>query len=358
MTQSGHYAGRARFLVAAVALSVMLPLYAAEGEYSGESFSHKEWDLTCDNTLTCRAAGYDAGETEHGATVLLTRKAGKGTPVMNRVMLAHYNEQEDGGQSGKESAPPDLIINGHSAGALTSAEDEAWKMNADQAEQFLTALKQDWPVSFRYGGQDYGLSAAGSSAVLLKMDDIQGRVNTPGAILRKGNGDESGIRPPVPAPVIIRAPVTDNALRPMTPQEQALIKPAVLELLKADKEQTCMDEYQEGDWQIAQLNQTSSLVSVPCWYAAYNHGDAYFVIQNDMKADPVMVTDSATDYEKGEIFFSMKGRGLGDCWQTQSWVWDGKAFVIQGVNNTGRCQLIRAGGAWDIPEYVSQVKGP
>ena len=29
---------------------------------TGVSFSHKDWEVVCDNTLTCRAAGYSAEE--------------------------------------------------------------------------------------------------------------------------------------------------------------------------------------------------------------------------------------------------------------------------------------------------------
>lgn len=337
----------------AILLSAILSGQAVAGDHAAQVFSHKDWDLTCDNTLTCRAAGYAADGTEKGATVLLTRKAGQGTPVLNLVMLAHYDDEQ-----WHETTPPDLLIAGRSVGSLTFAGDESWRMNEAQFGLFLAALKKDEPIAFRGNGQDYALSSAGSSAVLLKMDDIQGRVNTPGAILRKGTASGADIKQPIPTPVITQAPVTDNALRPMTAQESAMIKPAVLQVLQADKDQPCMDEYQEGTWEIAQLSQTSSLVSVPCWFAAYNHGNAYFVISNDMKSSPVMVTDSATDYDKGEIFFAMKGRGLGDCWSSQSWVWNGSTFVTSAIKNSGRCMLIRPGGAWDIPEYVSQVKTP
>lgn len=340
-----------RFTLTAVMLSAIGAGSAAAEENATLVFSHKDWDLTCDNTLTCRAVGYASDGTEKGATVLFTRQAGSGTPVINRVMLAHYDDDQP-----SETPPPTLLIDAHSAGTLTPAGDEAWQMNDAQTTLFLTALQKDQALAFSVNGQNYEISSAGSSAVLLKMDDAQGRINTPGAILRKGNISESGVKPPIAAPVIIRAPVTDKALRPMTAQESAQIKPAMLQVLNADKEQSCMDEYQVGLGKIAKLNQTSSLVSIPCWRAAYNYGDAYFVISNDMQSPPVMVTDSATDYEQGVLTFAMKGRGLGDCWNSQSWIWDGKSFVPNAMNNTGRCMLIRPGGAWDIPEYVTQVK--
>ena len=43
---------------------------------------------------------------------------------------------------------------------------------------------------------------AGASAVLLKMDEVQGRVGTPGALVRRGAKPESSVMAPVPAPVV------------------------------------------------------------------------------------------------------------------------------------------------------------
>ena len=43
--------------------SLSTPLWADEGV----SFSHKDWELACDNTLTCRAAGYSAEEGAGGS---------------------------------------------------------------------------------------------------------------------------------------------------------------------------------------------------------------------------------------------------------------------------------------------------
>jgi hypothetical protein len=69
------------------------PLMAQE---SGVPFSHKDWEVVCDNTLTCRAAGYSPKEGK-GGSVLLTRQAGAGTSVSGEVMLAEL--QSDGAPS-------------------------------------------------------------------------------------------------------------------------------------------------------------------------------------------------------------------------------------------------------------------
>ncbi|VTP62305.1 Protein of uncharacterised function (DUF1176) [Serratia rubidaea] len=38
-------------------LSMMILSAPALAANSGVSFSHKDWEVVCDNTLTCRAAG-------------------------------------------------------------------------------------------------------------------------------------------------------------------------------------------------------------------------------------------------------------------------------------------------------------
>ncbi|WP_341666582.1 DUF1176 domain-containing protein [Alcaligenes sp. SDU_A2] len=339
--------------VPASCVLLAMSMGSAAAQSAAATFSHKDWDLICDNTLTCRAAGYAKDGVDKGATVLLTRQAGRDTPVMNRVMLAHY---DDG--AGQRASPPDLLIAGRTAGPLAFAGDDSWQMNDAQAARFLAALKKDAPVSFRENGSDFSVSGAGSSAVLLKMDDVQGRVNTPGAILRKGANKESSVKMPVAAPVIHRAAVTDKALRPMTTQEAAVLRAPILRVLAADQDQVCTEDRLAEPWEVAQLNDNTLLVSAPCWLAAYNGGSAYFVINKHMRSAPVLVSDSGNDYENGKISSAMKGRGLGDCWSHQEWVWNGAEFVESARGDTGRCMAIRAGGAWDIPEYVSQVREP
>jgi hypothetical protein len=88
------------------------------------SFDHQDWQLVCDNTRTCRAAGYQPDGAERNASLLLTRRAGPAAPV--------------------------------------------------QAEL--------------------------QNAVLLKMDEFQGRLDTPGAIIRKGQKLESSVLPSLPVP--------------------------------------------------------------------------------------------------------------------------------------------------------------
>jgi len=58
----------------------------------------------------------------------------------------------------------------------------------------------------------------------------------------------------------------------------------------------------------------------------------------------------------GMISSAQKGRGLGDCWATESWTWDGRSFVHSAESTSGLCRLITAGGPWDLPTRVTEVK--
>lgn len=313
------------------------------------NFTHKDWDLTCDNTLTCRAVGYSSDETDPAATVLITREAGASTPVTNEVMLADY----DGETAEKTPGVPLLLIDKKSQGPLLAVDGDSWRMSATQFAAFQQALQRDSRISFKDNVHEYIFSGAGSSAVLLKMDDVQGRLGTTGALIKKGTASEEGVTAPVPLPIIVKAPVVDTDSRDMTPEETALIKPKILALKGTATD--CDEELLAEVWQIAGLTPEKSLVTVPCWRGAYNSGDMYYVIRNDMSVSPELVTESATDYEDGLLSFSMKGRGLGDCWSYQQWVWDGKQFAASSLGTTGRCRLIRAGGSWDLPQLVTKT---
>ncbi|MFD2453581.1 DUF1176 domain-containing protein [Ideonella paludis] len=62
--------------VAALAL-----LASATGAQAQLAWAHGDWQLVCDNTRTCRAAGYTTESATLRSTVLIERTAGPGTPL-------------------------------------------------------------------------------------------------------------------------------------------------------------------------------------------------------------------------------------------------------------------------------------
>ena len=81
-----HIPYRTRFAPIAMLLAwaapAALPAHAAD-----TSFDHEDWQLVCDNTRTCRVAGYQSDDAGMPVSVLFTRKAGAGTAVAGRVAL-------------------------------------------------------------------------------------------------------------------------------------------------------------------------------------------------------------------------------------------------------------------------------
>ena len=92
-----------------------------------------------------------------------------------------------------------------------------------------------------------------------------------------------------------------------------------------------------------------------CWFAAYNYGEAVWLVDDNFETEPVLVTDSAVNYANGVIDEFMRGRGVGDCVSARRYIWNGSEFVLADSYSTGACREIAAGGAWYIPTTVSTV---
>lgn len=75
------------------------------------------------------------------------------------------------------------------------------------------------------------MSLNGASAALLRMDDIQGRKGTAGALVRKGRKSESSVLRALPVPVL-RAAKLDRA----RPKDQRLLAAILKSLGERDFE--------------------------------------------------------------------------------------------------------------------------
>ena len=112
----------------------------------------------------------------------------------------------------------------------------------------------------------------------------------------------------------------------------------------------------ENAFAYAPLTRDRMLVSARCWRGAYNEGHGYWVANRKAPFAPVLVTASGSDYGDGIIDASHKGRGIGDCWGGDTWAWDGARFVHVASGTTGMCREIMAGGAWNLPTLVTELK--
>jgi hypothetical protein len=316
------------------------------------TFSHKDWQLVCDNTRTCRAAGYNEEDDGPSATILLTRAAGPNQTIKVELQLADDE---------RHPAPDQLAmsIDGRAIGIVrTASKSSILTLTDAQVRGLLPALLKDGRISWTGKGTTWTISTAGANAVLLKMDEFQGRLETPGALVRKGSKPESNVLPPLPAPEVQAGPVSQdkNPIKLAAAQTRAL-KAA---LRKTVKEGDCelLDSTSEtaGALEARPLTKDKLLVSHTCWTAAYNTGDGYWVVDAKPPYSAVLITTSANDYDEGVISSFQKGRGIADCVATATWTWDGRAFAQTSDSTSGMCREITPGGAWDLPTLVTRVR--
>ncbi len=70
-----------------LAVLMLITLGHSVQAIDGISFIHKDWEIVCDNTGTCRAAGYQQDSETNLVSVLLTREAGDNSFVHAGVMI-------------------------------------------------------------------------------------------------------------------------------------------------------------------------------------------------------------------------------------------------------------------------------
>lgn len=334
---------------ALAAASYTMPLRAAE--LPKLSFQHHDWELACDNTRTCRAAGYHAEDGRNPPlSVLLERKAGPGQPFTAQLRLGDADDGID--------LPASLAmqVDSRALGSVRlEGEDAIGSLSPAQVQALLGAVAGIGQVAWRAAGRSWNLSGKGASAVLLKMDEFQGRLGTPGAAIRKGGKPEQDVPPALPALVVAAASVPPGALPRLGQEEERIL---LATLRKTAGNEDCADleaiASGESEFAYAPLTQDKMLVSARCWRGAYNEGHGYWVANRKPPFAPQPVTQSGTDYDQGIIGAAHKGRGIGDCWGHDAWTWDGRRFVHTASGTTGMCRGIAAGGGWNLPTLVSR----
>lgn len=305
---------------------------AAAAPLQGIHFQHKDWETACDNTGTCRIAGYQADtEHENPISVLLVRQAGE-KRLDGRLQV----------QSDEAAAPPQitLLINGKPVGTLRQerGSNGDYILSPAQAAAVAAASKGHGKISVRHGQTVSVLSNAGAAAVWLKADEFQ----------------RFGQLKPQSAPVVRKAKTVSGSLKAAAAQEQN-----ILSLLRARFDRDACPALHDADGKkeltLYRLDAKHVLAETLCWHAAYNLGYAYTVLDGAHKHIRQTVTTNGSFYQNGEIVSSHKDRGVGDCRSGETHVWDGRRFVKTADGSTGMCRGF-AGGAWSLPLFRAEVK--
>ena len=336
-----------------VLLLALLPLTAMATPIQGFFKNYQDWDLICDNLGTCRMAGYQE-EGDDPVSILFTRAAGENAAVEGELTITPFGEADRDVQVGQDI---EIWLNSTSLGTVKHISDEnPDKLTEAQTKALLSGLKKESEIRLTYGKTTLKVSDKGAAAAMLKMDEFQQRLNTPSALIRKGQ-EKHAVLAPQPAPKIEVVSVNNRKTTELKRGEKQYDN--VLALLR--KANSCDDEdITSQDITLYPLTQNKVLAEALCASGAYQSTNYYAVLDDKLSKVEQVLADQYNgvggDRKQGYAFVrgAYKGRGAGDCWSIQDAVWNGKIFILTSEWTTGSCKRF-PDGAWQLPTFVSDI---
>ena len=337
-----------------VLLLTLLPVAAMATSIKGIGENYQDWDLVCDNTGTCRMAGYQ-DESSDPVSILFTRAAGENAAVEGKFTILPFGEADRDVQVGQDI---EIWLNGKSLGTVKHISDDAPdKLTEEQTKALLSGLKKESEIRLTYGKTTLKVSDKGAAAAMLKMDEFQKRLNTPSALIRQGK-EKHAVLAPQAAPKVEAVSVNNHKTIELKLGEKQYDN--VLALLRKAHD-GCVDEDLESqDITIYPLTHNKVLAEALCFKGAYQSTNYYAVLDDKLsKVEQVLAeqyNEAGYDEKQGYAFVrgSYKGRALGDCLAGQDAVWNGKIFIRTSEWTTGSCKGL-PGGTWQLPIFVSNV---
>lgn len=320
---------------------------------------HQDWETACDNTGTCRIAGYQANETAPPASLLFTRPAGADAPVSGQLALGLKYGQADIPAGSRA----EIRLNGQSIGSAPLDKSLYATLDKAQTQALIATLKTDARIEIAVGQQKWTVSDKGAAAALTRADGFQQRTDTPSALIRQGSSSHS-VMPPYDAPAVRAVPVPQTGT--YTLKKSTARYRQVLALLQQtdnapDRCPNLHQSKQPHDIRVYPLNDRQALIAAACLEGAYQSTGFNAVPDKNLsRVQQILPRDyggfGGFDPKTATLSGSFKGRGLGDCLHSQSAVWNGLNFSPARKSSTGQCKGF-PGGAWELPEFVSKNVG-
>lgn len=310
-----------------------------------ETRKFRDWLAVCDNVDDCVAFG---PATEGTGWVRVGSAPG---PEGARTVSVGF--WPSGGDH--LTGPITLTLDGRSHVAASVAGDHdpvgAAEVAAVDVSAVVSGLAAGRSLTLAGGGETVEMSLSGASAAMLWIDERQGRLDTPTALVRKGTRPASSAPAPATAPVVVAAPPI--AQTGFGDSGQAL--PPTLEAVaavKACRAETA-DSAVSNEVMSARLDASTELWAVPCFVGAYNIGHDWYVTGPGGRNPRAVSLRSANGessagtinggYDAGARTISAfsKGRGIGDCGTASTWTWTGRDFVLSAETAMTEC--------WGVP---------
>jgi hypothetical protein len=314
-------------------IALAAALAVAGGAHAAGTKQIKDWLGVCANTGACTAFGFAAEEDETGAYLIIQRDAGPAAQPKVTIVSDVAEKQP--------SAVWRFTLDGHpipGVGPVQAAGSDAGvraQLEGQPAAAMIAALRNGQSLQFASGGKSVGeISLAGSAAILLWVDDHQGRVGTVTALGRPGANPASTVPPPVSPPLIAAAAAVDQSGVPAH---------APRSMIKGVEDCDLDPSVTDPNDIVARLAPGLMLWGPECEMGAYNELSVFFLGDehggnlrrisfpeppgSDQAKDDLLINAEFDPKTQTMAAFS-KARGIGDCGAATNWIWDGKAFQV------------------------------
>ena len=325
---------------------LLLSALAAPVAAGAQSLESKDWQVVCDNTRACRAAGYSVEGSDHPVSLLVARASGPGQPVVVELQLGTLDARAE------HPASVALMGGGKAAAAIRVDRSNHAELAPAVVALLLKTLAAGGDVSFSAGRTAWRVSGNGAVEALQQMDDVQGRTGRPSALVRKGGGSDADVASPMAVPRL-------NSVRIPTLAQPGDAALAVRVMASIPSSADCPlldDGGAQARARLWHLDANRLLVTQACRAVAGGSVDGYWIANLRPPYDAKPVTFSGADYDgTGTLVARSVGGAAGDCGSAESWSWNGFRFEQTYAASFGLCRGVKAGGAWELPSLVADV---
>ncbi|GJJ03552.1 hypothetical protein RugamoR64_40900 [Duganella rhizosphaerae] len=317
---------------------------AAASTTGAVNFGFQDWEVACDNTRRCEAAGFQTDESESlPVSLWLGRAAGAAAVLEAKLIVVSDDDQRAG--------PLTITVGKLTLGGLKPET----RLTAEQVARLMPQLQNAESAKVSDGKHQWLLSLAGLKAALLKMDDLQGRVGTVTALVKPGTRPASEVLPPLAPPTVRPLP-----LPPAQKGDDKLLAAIVKTMRPGDCGADLKDS--NADQSLHRLPGAKVLLVLECERAAYQSSYGLWIARDKPPYDPKPLDPPGMEgggvmnasFEDGKLGSYAKGRGIFDCGGFWTWVWTAQGFQLVDMSQSNMCRGVPGGGV-SLREWVAKV---
>jgi hypothetical protein len=317
--------------------------YAEPKPNPGVQKFFQDWAVACDNRLACEAISLQAEEAAFdGVSLSMSRASMTGDII---IALGRFETKSDRYR---------IMIDGRVAdtGPISATASEPIIVTGADALRLARSLAKGRTLALRDGkGVALGqISLKGSSAAFQYIDRIQNRATTPTAMVNPGR---QSLRVKwMPTPVISARRIEPSQ---STPDATTLV--SLIERSPCKEERFGVTE--DTAYSLGRTDgKAQALVMISCGAGAYNFASAAYVGSQDadgawqfspaqfdygqairtMDNSVQLLVNADWDSASQTLSSVAKGRGLGDCGQAESYIWDGAQFRLISAFGLDQCR--------------------